>query len=139
MKIQSNRPIARPERKQAVKSEKTSSFTPTAAPESSRAASTATPASAVNSVDALLALQGQADDRSPEERASRRAFSLLDILDEIKIGLLEGGIPALKLRQLVRALGSERAATGDVRLEGLLDEVETRALVELAKHESALS
>ncbi len=106
-------------------------------PETATAAGRAAPAAGpmgVSSIDALLALQGEAG-ADVRERAAGRAFTLLDILDEIKIALLEGGAPRAKLEALVGALSIERADTHDTRLESVLDEVETRALVELAKHE----
>jgi hypothetical protein len=37
---------------------------------------------------------------------------------------------------LVDAVRQERSATDDPRLEGVLDEIETRAAVELAKREA---
>ena len=138
MKIESNRPVAPTARRAKLSSNAGATFSPEDTASETPTASGLGGAASLNSVDALLALQGQSDDRSPEDRATGRAFTLLDILDDVKIGLLEGGIPHQKLRQLVGALGSERAMTGSPRLEGLLDEVETRARVELAKHESLI-
>lgn len=103
-----------------------------------RRAGGAAPTVGVSSVDALLALQGE-DSGALRERATGRAFTLLDILDEIKIALLEGGLPRAKLTELLGALNVTRDDTRDARLESVLDEVETRARVELAKHESLLS
>lgn len=90
----------------------------------------------VSSVDALLALQGEAADDILRRKATGRAFNLLDILDDIKIALLEGGVPRSKLNALLGALSMQRDETSDARLESVLDEVETRAMVELAKHET---
>jgi hypothetical protein len=90
----------------------------------------------VASLDALLALQ-QAD--GPLERRRRavgRATRILDVLDDIKVELLEGGGDARSLTRLVEAVREERSATEDPRLEGVLDEIETRAAVELAKREA---
>jgi len=92
----------------------------------------------VASIDALLALQGE-DFEGARRRAAGRAFTLLDILDDIKIALLEGGVPAAKLNALLGALSATRDDTHDARLETVLDEVETRAMVELAKYESRLA
>lgn len=91
-------------------------------------------ASAVNSVDALLALQGAGDFRGARKRATERAFSLLDVLDDLKLALLEGGIPRSRLSALMELLKSERDGVDDPRLEAALDEVELRAAVELAKY-----
>ena len=53
--------------------------------------------------------------------------------DELKIALLEGGLPRAKLVALMDLLQTRRDQTHDARLEAALDEVETRAAVELAK------
>ncbi|MHA6287050.1 flagellar assembly protein FliX [Maricaulis sp. CAU 1757] len=104
-----------------------------AAATSARAAGGASAASSVQSVDAILALQGVEDFTHARKRATERAFSLLDVLDELKIGLLEGGLPRAKLVALMNLLQTRRDQTDDAQLEAALDEVETRAAVELAK------
>ena len=106
------------------------------APSGSGAASGLSSASAINSVDALLAVQGAGDFSEAKKRASERALTLLDVLDDLKIALLEGGIPRAKLTRLMDALASKRDQVGDPKLEAMLDEVETRAAVELAKHDA---
>jgi len=93
-------------------------------------------ASAVTSVDAILALQSVGDFTGAKKKATMRAFSLLDVLDDLKLSLLDGGIPRAKLVALMDLLQTRRESTHDHRLEAILDEVETRAAVELAKLES---
>ena len=90
----------------------------------------------INSVDALMALQGAEDHREARKKATDRAFSLLDVLDDLKIALLEGRLPRQTLVRLMETLKSQRDQTGDPRLEAALDEVELRAAVELAKHDA---
>jgi len=90
-------------------------------------------ASALTSVDAILALQSTGDFTEAKKRATERAFTMLDVLDDLKLALLEGGIPRAKLVALMDLLQSRRESTNDSRLEAMLDEVETRAAVELAK------
>lgn len=90
--------------------------------------------SAVGSVDALLALQGAGDFTQARKQATDRAFSLLDLLDDLKIALLEGALPRATLVRLMDTLQSQRDQTHDPQLEAALDEVELRAAVELAKH-----
>ncbi len=60
-------------------------------------------------------------------------MSLLDVLDDLKLALLEGGVPKSRLVALMDLLKSRRDETSDPRLEAVLDEVEVRAAVELAK------
>ena len=91
----------------------------------------------VNSVDALLALQQLDGPLERRKRAVGRAGRILDVLDDIKIALLDGEVGTAPLTRLVEALREERSNTEDARLEGLLDEIETRAAVELAKREAA--
>ena len=89
----------------------------------------------VNSLDALLALQQLDGPLERRKRAVGRATRILDVLDDIKIALLEGDVGPASLDKLVEALRQERSNTEDPRLEGVLDEIETRAAVELAKRE----
>jgi len=89
--------------------------------------------SSVQSVDAILALQGVEDATQATKKATERAMDLLDVLDELKLALLEGGLPRAKLVALMNLLQTRRDQTHDARLEAALDEVETRAAVELAK------
>jgi hypothetical protein len=91
-------------------------------------------ASAVGSVDALLALQAADPVDDARQQATDRAFSVLDILDDLKIALLEGRIERETLARLMDTLKSERQQTQDPHLESMLDEIELRAAVELAKH-----
>jgi len=102
-------------------------------------ASTAGPArvAGVMGVDALLALQDVGGPLERRRRAVRRAGRLLDVLDEIKLALLDGGLTMDKLERLRRALREERALTDDPKLDGVLEEIEVRAAVEAAKLEAA--
>ncbi|MEE2526194.1 flagellar assembly protein FliX [Hyphobacterium sp. HN65] len=93
-------------------------------------------ASALTSVDAILALQSVGDFTEAKKKATERAFTMLDVLDDLKLALLDGGIPRAKLVALMDLLQSRRDNTQDPRLEQMLDEVETRAAVELAKLEA---
>jgi hypothetical protein len=91
----------------------------------------------VMGVEALLALQDVESPTERRRRSVRRASRLLDELDEIKIALLGGELSHAQLERLGRAIREQRAETEDPKLEGLLDEIETRAAVELAKLEVA--
>ncbi|MBC6981778.1 flagellar assembly protein FliX [Caulobacter sp. 17J80-11] len=90
----------------------------------------------VSSVDALLALQATEGPLERRRRAMGRASRILDRLDEIKLSMLGGGAAAgVALQDLAQAVREERAETDDTGLEGVLNEIETRAAVELAKAE----
>jgi hypothetical protein len=101
----------------------------------------ATQTSSVSSVagvmgmDALLALQDVGGPLERKRRAVGRAGRMLDVLDEVKVALLDGELSGADLERLRRAIRDERAGTDDPALEAVLDEVELRAAVELAKLE----
>ena len=89
--------------------------------------------SGVNSLDALIALQQVDDPMTRRKRAIGRASRLLDALDEIKLAMLEDQPSPAALQRLAVAVREERANADDVGLQGLLDQIETRAAVEMAK------
>ena len=104
------------------------------------AAAQASPAGAVagvNSIDALLALQAVGGPLERRRRAVGRAGRILDVLDDVKVALLEGELSTDALDRLVVAVREERDETDDPALEGVLDEIEMRAAVEMAKLEGA--
>lgn len=91
----------------------------------------------VGSLDALLALQEVVGPLERRRRAVRRAGRILDVLDDIKIALLDGDLTLRALDQLVSAVRQERSSVEDERLAGVLNEIEARAAVEIAKLEVA--
>ena len=91
----------------------------------------------VMSVDAILALQEVAGPLERRRRAVGRAGKILDVLEDLKVGLLSGEASLDDLDRLRRAVRDERLGTDDEQLEGVLNEIETRAAVEIAKLESA--
>jgi hypothetical protein len=110
--------------------------TPEAAPEPGPATSVSA-TRGVMGVEALLALQDVGGPLERKRRAVRRAGRILDVLDEIKIGLLEGGLSGADLDRLRRAIRDERDRTEDPALEAVLDDIELRAAVEMAKLEQS--
>jgi len=87
----------------------------------------------VMGVEALLALQVVETATERRRRSVSRAGRLLDELDGLKVALLGGELDVGQLERLARAVREQRAGTDDPRLEAVLDEIETRAAVELAK------
>jgi len=63
--------------------------------------------------------------------------SLLDALDGVKMALLEGRALRGQLSMLSGVARRVRDATNDPRLESILDDIEVRAAVEMAKHAAA--
>lgn len=92
--------------------------------------------SAVGSLDALIALQEVDGPLGRRRRAIGRAGRLLDELDGLKLALLDGEVSPSGLSRLAAVVREQREATSDPRLEALLDQIEARAAVELAKLET---
>ncbi|WP_288757231.1 flagellar assembly protein FliX, partial [uncultured Brevundimonas sp.] len=66
----------------------------------------------------------------------RQGGGLLDRLDELKLALLGGEADEAALQRLSRALQEERPEAGEeAGLNAVLDEIDLRASVELAKAE----
>lgn len=105
-----------------------------AAPANAPAASAG--ASSVSDVSALMALQGVENPTERRRRAVRRGHGLLDRLDELKIALLSGEAGEGALERLARSLREERPLDSDSTLTGLLEQIDLRAAVELAKAET---
>ncbi len=114
-------------------------FQPIAASPSGGAAGVAGAGSVshVSSLEALIALQEVDGPLERRKRAVGRAGRLLDALDGLKLELLAGSLSPHSMEALTRAVREQRSLTDDPRLESLLDEIETRASVELAKLEKA--
>jgi hypothetical protein len=89
---------------------------------------------AAGNIDALLALQGIEED--PAERRKRsvqRGRGALDVLDDLKIGLLSGNFDASTVHRLRDAAANLKSSSGDSGLDAVLSEIELRVEVELAK------
>ena len=92
---------------------------------------------AVMGVEALLALQDIGGPLERKRRAVRRAGRILDVLDALRLGLLDGELRTGDLDLLRRAVRDQREGTDDPGLEAVLDDIELRAAVEVAKLERA--
>lgn len=95
----------------------------------------ARPASAMSapaSIATLLALQSVEDPLLKRRKLVRRGSQLIDALEELRADLLLGRVSEDRLGQLMTVLSQarERAEPG---LDGLIDDIELRARVELAK------
>ncbi len=84
-------------------------------------------------VDALLALQEVSDDPGGRNRGRRQGEALLDHLDDLRLGLLSGRMSLSALERLSAMVASKRDQVDDRRLTQILEEIEIRAAVELAK------
>ena len=99
-------------------------------------ATSVSPTSTIGSVDALLAAQS-VESASEEERRQARARGedILDRLDELRHGLLAGTLTRGQMIALANLVRSRRGSIVDPKLREVLDEIELRAEVEIAKLE----
>ncbi len=90
---------------------------------------------ALGSVGSLLAAQEVSEDgnRQARQRFHRRGVDILDRLDEIRHDILIGAVPKERLTNLVQILRAKRGTVEDPRLVSIIDEIELRAEVEIAK------
>lgn len=99
--------------------------------DSARQAQVHAPAGATG-IDSLLALQAAGDAMSGRKKALKRAHSLLDMLEEIKVDLLAGRMNAGKLERAAGLLAQAKGSP-EPGLEEIVADIELRVRVELAK------
>ena len=87
----------------------------------------------ISTVDALIALQGVDDPTTRKKRAVAKGRNALDVLDTLKLGLLDGGVDQSTLARLRVASEGLTEASGDTGLDLVLSEIDLRVAVELAK------
>jgi hypothetical protein len=88
---------------------------------------------ATANIDALLALQGIEDPTERRKRSVQRGKGALDVLDDLKLGLLSGNLNAATMSRLRDAAANLKSTSGDPGLDAVLSEIELRVEVELAK------
>jgi class II flagellar assembly regulator FliX len=89
---------------------------------------------ATANIDALLALQGIEEDPAERRRRSvARGKGALDVLDQLKLGLLSGNLDHSMVSRLRDAAANLKTSSGDPGLDAVLSEIELRVEVELAK------
>ena len=89
----------------------------------------------IAALDSILMLQGMDDSTQGRSKGVAHAEQLLDLLDSVRDGLLAGEIPRATLNKLAAAVTRRHEAFADPKLQDVLDQIELRAHVELAKLE----
>jgi hypothetical protein len=87
----------------------------------------------LNPLSTLLSIQELPDALTGRRRALQRGNSLLDRLEDLRLGLIAGIVPRERLQQLAELARSARDSVDDPRLAELLDHIDLRVAVELAK------
>jgi len=90
----------------------------------------------IAALDSILMLQGMDDSTQGKSKGLAHGEQLLDLLDSVRDGLLAGGIPRATLNKLAVAVTRRHEAFADPKLQDVLDQIELRAHVELAKLEA---
>ncbi len=101
--------------------------------EAPRSAAAAGSLRAISTVDALIALQGVDDFKERKKRALSKGRNALDVLDSLKLGLLDGSVDQGTLARLKVAADGLNEGSGDAGLDAVLGEIDLRVAVELAK------
>ena len=89
----------------------------------------------VGAVESILSVQEVPDATEERSRAQARDYgeAVLDRLEVLRRDILLGAISKEKLAELARTLRAQRSKSDDPRLNAILDEIELRAKVEIAK------
>lgn len=89
----------------------------------------------VLAVGAVLPVQeaSSATDESSRARARRYGEDILDRLDELHLAILTGTVPTDRLVRLAQMLRAKQGLVDDPRLRSIIEEIELRAEVEIAK------
>ena len=80
-----------------------------------------------------MALQGVEDPAERKKRAVAKGRNALDVLDALKLGLLDGSVDGSTLARLKVAAEGLTEGSGDSGLDTVLGEIDLRVAVELAK------
>jgi hypothetical protein len=89
----------------------------------------------VGGMEGVLAAQevpGALDGRSRKQTVDRGEM-ILDRLDQLRIRLIDGAMPKAELVELAQLVRARRRASDDPRLTAIIEEIELRAEVEIAK------
>jgi hypothetical protein len=106
-------------------------FVPAGEGTASQVASTA-PTASLTGLDAILALQTVGDFTESRKKAVKRGTAMLDLLEGIKADLLIGDVSPERLNAMMSELATSRESI-EPGLDHLLDDIELRVRVELAK------
>jgi hypothetical protein len=111
----------------------------TGAPDAAAPLARAPSLGAMGSLETLLALQAAPDALERRRRSVRRGERILDALDALKLAVLDGALGSDAATGLSAAIKEARLATGEAALDNVLEQIELRAAVELAKRETFAS
>ncbi len=88
---------------------------------------------ALANADTIMAVQMVDDADQRKRKTVDRGNEMLDLLDDLKVGLLAGRLSEHSLKQLKLTVAKKDLSAGDRHLEDLMKQIDLRARVELAK------
>jgi hypothetical protein len=91
----------------------------------------------VTSMDALLSLQEMPEDEIKKRRAVQESTGALEALETLRLALLAGSIPEHLLHTLTKVVAIQKQRVDDPHLMSIIEDIELRTAVELAKLERA--
>jgi hypothetical protein len=103
--------------------------------------SAATAASqSIAKVDALLAVQGaeSATEKTARRKMRERGDNVLKQLDLLRMGLLTGNLTLGQVIDVADVVASHREKISDPQMTAVLDEIDMRAQIEIAKARKAM-
>ena len=97
-------------------------------------------AQSIAQVDALLAIQGAEDPTAgaSKKRMRKRSVVILDELEKLRMAMLNGNLTVGHMIDIADVVSSHREKIMDPGLTSIMDEIDLRAQVELAKMRVAL-
>ena len=93
------------------------------------------PSVKVATLDAIVPVDSATIEEQHKNLAKGRAVFILARLEDIRQGLLLGAISQSGLQELARTIREARGETLDPKMSDILDDIELRAKIELAKLE----
>lgn len=102
-------------------------------PETTRSTVAAGSLRSITSLGALIALQGVENPAERKKRSVAKGRNALDVLDRLKVAVLDGSVDSSTLARLKVAAEGLTEESGDPGLDAVLGEIELRVAVELAK------
>lgn len=138
MRIEWNPPLRRTKARRDEKTDAPMEGSFASALSGDTASAPAAPAPTIGPVEGLLTVQEMPDALAGRRRAVQRGSSLLDRLDDLRLALLTGVLSRQRLDDLAHLASTARGTVDDPRLGVILDEIDLRVAVELAKLDAAV-
>jgi hypothetical protein len=93
----------------------------------------------ISALNTMLSMQEISEEEVRRQKLVQQGRNMLDTLELLRQKLLAGGIPAHMMIELERQLSVQKQSVADPALKALIDDIELRLAVELAKLENALA